>query len=99
MGLLTIIVSCVAVNSRYFLLSIAPYKLNCNDFIHVSRSGSEKTFLSKNLFFVLHRFTDCDFKKNILAVASNAVGGECIIRNMIVPLFDLYIPVITKSLN
>lgn len=49
--------------------------------------------------FVFSQLSDCDVKKNILSIASNAVGSDSISRNMILPLLDILTPVITHILN
>ncbi|KAG7301647.1 hypothetical protein JYU34_014621 [Plutella xylostella] len=49
--------------------------------------------------FNIRQFSDCDVKKNILAITSNAVGSDNISRNMIVPIIDIILPIITHILN
>ncbi|CAH2216062.1 jg21003, partial [Pararge aegeria aegeria] len=49
--------------------------------------------------FEFSQFTVCDVKKNILTIASNAVGCDDISRNMLIPLLDVITPVITHILN
>ncbi|CAK1585439.1 unnamed protein product [Parnassius mnemosyne] len=49
--------------------------------------------------FVLCQVADCDVKKNITAVTSNAIGNDNVSRNMILPLLDLLTPIITKIFN
>ncbi|KAL0829839.1 hypothetical protein ABMA28_003322 [Loxostege sticticalis] len=49
--------------------------------------------------FVFSQLSDCDVKKNVLSIASNAVGCDDISRNMIVPILDILAPIITRILN
>ncbi|CAK1602596.1 unnamed protein product [Parnassius mnemosyne] len=49
--------------------------------------------------FVFSQFTECDVKKTILSISSNAAGSDNISRNMIVPLLDVITPIITYLLN
>ncbi|CAK1594935.1 unnamed protein product [Parnassius mnemosyne] len=49
--------------------------------------------------FVLCQVADCDVRKNITAVTSNAIGNDNVSRNMILPLLDLLTPIITKIFN
>lgn len=49
--------------------------------------------------FIFKEFSDCEVKKNILAVSSNAVGVDNISRNMIIPILDIVIPTLTHIFN
>lgn len=49
--------------------------------------------------FVFSKFSDCDVKKSIESIVSNAVGVDGISRNMIVPILDIILPVISHLLN
>ena len=49
--------------------------------------------------FIFGQLSDCDVKTNINTIASNAVGSDCIGRNMIIPLLDILTPVITHIFN
>ncbi|KAL0832948.1 hypothetical protein ABMA28_001083 [Loxostege sticticalis] len=43
--------------------------------------------------------SDCDVKKNVLSIASNAVGSDSVSRIMIIPLLDIISPIISHILN
>ncbi|CAK1591293.1 unnamed protein product [Parnassius mnemosyne] len=49
--------------------------------------------------FVLNQFSACDVKKSILSITSNAIGSDCISRNMILPVLDIIIPILCHILN
>lgn len=49
--------------------------------------------------FNFSQITACDVKKHILTISSNAVGSDCISRNMIIPILDILTPVISNILN
>ncbi|KAJ0179958.1 hypothetical protein K1T71_004549 [Dendrolimus kikuchii] len=49
--------------------------------------------------FVFTQFTDCDVKKSIVSITSKAVGSDSVSRNMILPILDIVLPIITHILN
>ena len=49
--------------------------------------------------FSFSQLTDCDVKKSILSMTSSAFGTDSISRNMILPILDFLVPIITKILN
>lgn len=49
--------------------------------------------------FVFNRVSACDVKKSLLSITSNAVGGDGISRNMIVPILDIILPVLCLIFN
>ncbi|CAH2098371.1 unnamed protein product [Euphydryas editha] len=49
--------------------------------------------------FQFSQFTNSDVKKNILAVSSNSVGSDCISRQMVIPIIDYLVPIITNIFN
>lgn len=49
--------------------------------------------------FFLNQLSECDVKKNILAITSNSVGSDSISRKMIIPLLDILTPVLTSIFN
>ncbi|CAG9094385.1 unnamed protein product [Plutella xylostella] len=49
--------------------------------------------------FVFSQFSECDVKKNIVSITSNAVGSDGVSRNMIIPIIDVVTPIITHIFN
>ncbi|KAG7302626.1 hypothetical protein JYU34_012573 [Plutella xylostella] len=49
--------------------------------------------------FNFSHFTDCDIERSILAITSKAVGSDSISRNMVLPILDIILPVISHILN
>ncbi|KAL0851590.1 hypothetical protein ABMA28_007372 [Loxostege sticticalis] len=49
--------------------------------------------------FNFSQVSDCDVERYTLSIASNAVGSDCVSRNMIIPLLDILTPVISHILN
>ncbi|CAK1588609.1 unnamed protein product [Parnassius mnemosyne] len=49
--------------------------------------------------FVFRQFADCDVRKHILSIHSDAVGCDDVSRKMIIPLLDFLTPIITFILN
>lgn len=49
--------------------------------------------------FVFNQLSDCDVKKSLESITSNAVGSDCISRKMILPVLNEILPVICHVLN
>lgn len=49
--------------------------------------------------FIFNHLTACGVKKSILSITSNAVGADNLSRNMILPILDEILPVITHIMN
>lgn len=49
--------------------------------------------------FIFSEFSDCDVERGVKSIASNAVGNENISRNMLVPILNEIIPVLSHILN
>ena len=49
--------------------------------------------------FYFSSFTECDVKRNIQSISSNAVGYDCISRNMITPILDIVCPILVHIFN
>jgi exonuclease III len=49
--------------------------------------------------FVFSQFTDRDVEKAIQSITSGAVGSDLISRNMLLPILDILVPVISNILN
>ncbi|CAH2095156.1 unnamed protein product [Euphydryas editha] len=44
-------------------------------------------------------FSECDVKRHIVSISSNAVGTDSVGRNMILPILDIILPILTYILN
>lgn len=49
---------------------------------------SSASTLDCSLFF-FNQFSDCDVKKSIVSITINAVGSDCLNRNMILPILNM----------
>ncbi|KAJ0182642.1 hypothetical protein K1T71_002011 [Dendrolimus kikuchii] len=49
--------------------------------------------------FVFTQFSDCDVEKSIVSITSKAIGSDSVSRNMIIPILDIILPIISHILN
>ena len=85
------------------LNSINIHFSSCTSIDDVTKTSSINYLSSlptpKHTAFNFTQFSDCDVKKSIISISSNAVGADSISRNMILPLLDFLTPLITNILN